>query len=338
VQELVWKTPTALWLLWALPALVGLAVLAHRGTRRAAEAFAGTVMAPRLMPPLTVGGPIRRTVLLVSGLGLAAVAAAGPAFGVYYLPTKARGLDLAVVLDVSRSMLADDGGDTRLGRARSAISWLVEDLRGDRAGLVLFAGQTVQACPLTLDRGFFRTALDRAGPGAVGRGGTQIGPALDEALRMLDTSWDRDKLVLLVTDGGDQESFPKTAADRLKERKVRVIALGLGDPSDDAPLVLDGQVVRQADGQPVAARLNDSLLRELAVTTDGMYVPPDAAVRLPDLYAEHFGDLRRGDNQEVQEKHHRERYQWFLLPAILLLLAQAGAATYGTRRASGSVS
>ena len=65
---------------------------------------------------------------------------------------------------------------------------------------------------------------------------------------------------------------------------------------------------------------------------------PEAAHRLPDLYAEHFGELRRGDNQEVQEKHHRERYQWFLLPAILLLLAQAGAATYGARRAPASVS
>ena len=338
MHELVWKSPSALWLLWALPVLIGSAVLAHRGTRRAALAFAGAVMAPRLMPPLNAAGPIRRTALVVAGLGLAVVAAAGPAFGVYYLPTKARGLDLAVVLDVSRSMLADDGGDTRLGRARSAISWLVDDLRGDRAGLVLFAGQTVQACPLTLDRGFSRTALERAGPGAVGRGGTQIGPALDEALRMPDTSWDRDKLVLLVTDGGDQESFPKTAAERLEERKVRVIALGLGDPSDDAPLVLDGQVVRQADGQPVAARLNDALLRDLAAATNGMYVPPEAAHRLPDLYAEHFGELRRGDNQEVQEKHHRERYQWFLLPAILLLLAQAGAATYGARRAPASVS
>jgi Ca-activated chloride channel family protein len=334
VDGVIWNNGSAFWLLWALPVVVGLAAFAHARVRRAARQFAGPVMTPRLMPPLSARGPLRKIGLLSLGLALAIVAAARPAFGVFYLPTTARGLDLVVVLDVSRSMLADDRGETRLGRARSAVSWLADELAGDRVGLLLFAGQAVQACPLTLDRGFFRSVLERAGPGSVGRGGTKIGPALDEALRMLDTSWDRDKLVLLVTDGGDQESFPKTAAERLTDRKVRVIALGLGDAGENAPLVLDGQIVRQADGQPVSARLNEQLLRDLALATDGMYVPPDAAHRLPALYAEHFGEARRGDNQEVQEKHHRERFQWFLVPAFVLLVWQAGASAYSRRRPS----
>ncbi|MGA0870364.1 MAG: hypothetical protein ACO3UM_15645, partial [Planctomycetota bacterium] len=71
MNELVWKTPSALWLLWSLPALIGLAVLAHRGTKRAAMAFAGRGMAPRLLPPLGAGGPIRRTAFVVAGIGLA---------------------------------------------------------------------------------------------------------------------------------------------------------------------------------------------------------------------------------------------------------------------------
>ncbi|MCC6781524.1 MAG: VWA domain-containing protein, partial [Planctomycetes bacterium] len=332
LDELVWRHDSAFWLAWVLPLIVLAAVFAHRRVVRAAEQFAGRTMSPRLLPPLAAKGPAQKTACFVLGLALAIVAAAAPAFGVIYRPTVARGLDLCVVLDVSRSMLADDAGDTRLARARSAIRWLVDGLDGDRVGLLLFAGQTLQTCPLTLDRGFFHAALAAADPGLVGRGGTKIGPALDEALRMLDTSWDRDKLVLLVTDGGDQESFPKTAAERLREKQIRVISLGLGRADEGAALVIDGKIVRQQDGQAVSARLNDALLKELALTTEGMYVPPESAHRLPELYDQHFANLRRGRHDELQEKLHRERYQLFLAPALLLLLWQAGRAAYPRRR------
>lgn len=331
MSEAIWRNGSAFWLLWLLPVLVGCAVFAHLRVRRAALQFAGRAMTPRLLPPLDWRGPLRKTSLFVIGLVLAIVAAARPAWDVYYLKTGARGLDLVVALDVSRSMLADDSGDSRLGRARSAVSWLVRELGGDRVGLLVFAGQTAQACPLTLDRGFFEASLASSGPQAVGRGGTKIGPALEEALRMLDTSWDRDKLVLLVTDGGDQESFPKTAAKKLRQKGIRVITLGLGRAEKGAPLVLDGKIVRRKDGQPVLARLNDQLLKELAVETEGMYVPPEEAHRLPDLYRENFGHLHRGANQELQEKHYHEKFQWFLAAAFLLLLLQAGRSPYPRR-------
>lgn len=333
-SEVNWNNAPAFWLAWVLPLLVASAVVAHRGVVRAAERFAGRTMTPRLLPPLHASAAAAKTAWFLGGVMLAIVAAASPGWGVVYRPVAARGLDLVVALDVSRSMLADDAGDSRLGRARSAIGWLVDALEGDRVGLLLFAGQTVQTCPLTLDRGFFRGALADANPALVGRGGTKLGPALDEALRMLDTSHDRDKLVLLVTDGGDQESFPKAAAARLAEKGVRVIALGLGRADEGAPLVIEGKIVRTQDGQPVSARLNDALLKELATSTKGMYVPPDAAHRLPELYAEHFGALRRGQHEEMQEKLHREQYQWFLVPGFVLLLVQAGRSPYRRRRAA----
>ncbi|MBI5851323.1 MAG: VWA domain-containing protein [Planctomycetes bacterium] len=333
-SEVNWNNAPAFWLAWVLPLLVASAVFAHRGVARAAERFAGRTMTPRLLPPLHASAAAAKAAWFLGGVMLAIVAAASPGWGVVYRPVAAHGLDLVVALDVSRSMLADDAGDSRLGRARSAIAWLVDALEGDRVGLLLFAGQTVQTCPLTLDRGFFRGALADANPALVGRGGTKLGPALDEALRMLDTSHDRDKLVLLVTDGGDQESFPKAAAERLAEKGVRVIALGLGRADEGAPLVIEGKIVRTQDGQPVSARLNDALMKELATSTKGMYVPPDAAHRLPDLYAEHFGALRRGKHEEMQEKLHREQYQWFLVPGFVLLLVQAGRSPYRRRRAA----
>ena len=332
MNDLLWQNPSALWGLWVLPGIVLAGWYRHRQVCRAALAFAGATMGPRLLPPLTWHRPALRTALTVLGVGLAILALARPAWDVYYVKTKGRGLDLLVALDVSRSMLADDAGDSRLGRAKTAIARLVDALDGDRVGLLLFAGQSVRVCPLTLDRGFFHASLRDAAPRAAGRGGTLLGPALDEARNMLDAEYDRDQVILLVTDGGDQESFPKTAAERLAKKGMRVLALGLGSSDPEAPLLLDGRPVRKKDGTAVTARLNQELLMEIAQATNGLYVPPERALELPEIYERYIGPLKKGENQEFEEKHYHERYQWFLAPALVALLAAFFLGTYPRRR------
>jgi hypothetical protein len=333
MSDFGWKNLDALWLLWLLPAVAVLAALAHVGTRRAADSFAGPVMRRRLMPDLGAAGPLLRGVLFGLGLGLVVVALAQPSWNFDYVTRSARGVDVVVALDLSRSMLADDGGETRLERARSAISDLVEDLPGDRLGLVGFAGEQTVFCPLTHDRGFFLQSLRNASPDTVGRGGTLIGPALERALAVLEKEHGRDKVILLVTDAGDQDSFPKTAAQALAKQRVRVVALGIGrtGSNEKAPLVLDGQVVRDADGNPVSARVDEDLLREIATATQGLYIPPGQSHRLRELYRKYVDPLEKGESKEMQEKQRREQYQWFLLPGILLLVLQAGMAPYRSR-------
>lgn len=334
MNDVIWKDIDALWFLWLLPLAGVLAVVAHRRTRRAARMLVGDVMTRRLMPDLSPSGPLLRGLLFTTGAGLVIVACARPCWDFDYITIDARGVDVVVALDVSRSMLADDGGESRLDRAKAAVRGLVEGLTGDRVALLLFAGERVLTCPLTHDRGFFMQALAEASPEYAGRGGTKIGPALESALEVLDEDHGRDKVCVLVTDAGDQDSFPKTAAGRLARRNVRVIGLGIGrTEAPNEPLVLDGQVVRRADGTPVLARVDEALLRDIVAKTHGLYIPPEQTHRLEELYRRYVDPLEKGEAEELQERQYREQYQWFLLPGLLLLIIQAGLSPYRKRAA-----
>ena len=186
MSGLIWKEIDALWLLWVLPAVALVTVIAHRRTRSAARRLVGDVMTRRLMPDLSGAGPALRAGLFIVGVGLVVIALARPCWDYDYITVDARGVDVVVALDVSRSMLADDGDESRLDRAKAALANLVDGLPGDRVGLLLFAGDRVLTCPLTYDRGFFSQVLEDASPQSVGLGATRIGPALEESLEVLD--------------------------------------------------------------------------------------------------------------------------------------------------------
>ncbi len=163
--------------------------------------------------------PWVRGTLIVLGLALLIVAAARPRFGVYFEKVDQRGVDCFVLLDVSRSMLAEDVAPNRLERAKSDIRDLLKKLAGDRVGLIVFAGKPVLKVPLTTDDGFFRTVLDDVDTHSAPRGGTLIGDAIRKALDAMPPRGDRDQVIVLLTDGEDQESYPIEAAKQAAEAR-----------------------------------------------------------------------------------------------------------------------
>jgi Ca-activated chloride channel family protein len=157
------------------------------------------------------------------------VALAGPRFGTEVEQGVPRGSDLYVLIDVSRSMLAEDVAPSRLARAKADVSALLNRLDGERVGLIAFAGQAVVKCPLTVDYDSFRRALQELDPNSAPRGGTAIGDAIRKALEVFHAKVQRDQSILLITDGDDQKSYPLEAAEIAAERKVAIFAVGLGD-------------------------------------------------------------------------------------------------------------
>ena len=174
------------------------------------------------------------------------VALAEPQFGTQYEDVVPRGSDLYVLIDVSRSMLAEDVPPSRLGRAKADVAALVNRLEGERIGLIAFAGQAVVKCPLTVDYDAFRRSLDELDPGSAPRGGTAIGDAIRKALEVFHARADRDQAILLITDGDDQQSYPLEAAAIAAERHVTIFTVGLGDADHGAahPARRPGEVVR----------------------------------------------------------------------------------------------
>jgi Ca-activated chloride channel family protein len=244
-----------------------------------------------------------------------------------------------VVLDVSRSMLAEDAAPNRLARARAEISSMLDRLRGHRVGLIAFAGKASVLSPLTPDYGFFRMMLRGANPSSVSRGGTAIG----EALRLAVEAFGEDgasgaRMILLITDGEDHESAPREAAKAAAEAGVAIVAVGLGSEEGAPILVTDPRSgakrpVTDAAGNQVISRVDGELLRDIALATGGAYVPAGtAALDLESIVSEHVVPLLR-DGAEARTRVARtDLYMWPVMAALVFLLLAALLAGAARRR------
>lgn len=329
-----WHSPQLLLALWLLPVVAGLLVDAHRRRVRAAGRFADPIMAARLMPPLRRSRGVLRGLLLLAGVACLIVAAARPRFGMVEEKVTRRGADLFILLDVSRSMLAEDVRPSRLQRAKSDIRDLLRRVRGDRVGLIVFAGKPVTLVPLTSDQGFLLQMLDQAGPESAPRGGSLIGDAIRAALAAMPEERTRDQALILITDGEDHDSYPEQAAQTAAQRGMKVFTVGLGDAREGAriPVVQAGgrQGYLTYSGQEVWSRVDEKLLRSVALATGGAYVP--AGTRNYDLgqvYDDHLAALTRGTLAGQRQRRYREQFQWFVGLGILLLLAERALPVYG---------
>ena len=268
-----WENPSVLLGLWILPVVAGLLIYTHRKREAAARQFADPVMVERLMPAFRSPRPWLKGGLILVGLALLIVAGARPRFGVYFEKVAQRGVDLFVLLDVSRSMTAEDVAPNRLERAKSDIRDLLSRLAGDRVGLIAFAGKPVVKVPLTTDHGFFRMVLDEIDIQSAPRGGTLIGDAVRKCMEAMPERRDRDQVAVLITDGEDQDSFAKEAAEMAAKRGIKIFTVGLGDSQDGAriPLRDESGALRylKYQGQEKWSQLNERLLKEIALATGG---------------------------------------------------------------------
>ena len=318
-------SPDAFLLLWAIPPLVALFVHASLRRRRALLRFAGD--RPQLRAGRRNARPLKGG-LLVAAVVLIVVALARPGWTPETRTVERRGRDVVFVVDVSRSMLAQDLAPNRLERAKLAILDTLEVLRGDRVALVAFAGTAVVKSPLTFDYGFVRLAVERLSTDSVSRGGTQIG----DALRVVRDSVFGEQVgpfrdVVLITDGGDQGSLPLQAAGELGALGARIIAVGLGDEITGQPIpdagsdegYLEGYL--QYEGRPVLTTLDGQALRELAgVTPGGRYVNvATGTFDLGALYVQLIASADRRLLESTEREVFQERFQPFLAAALALL-------------------
>lgn len=338
---MVWETPTFLFALWLAPLVGGAFIYAHRKRKATATKFADQAMVDRLMPSFESGRVWVKAVVMAVAVTCLIVACARPRFGAYFEEVSGRGVDLFVVLDVSRSMLAEDVAPNRLDRAKSDIVDLLEKLEGDRVGLIAFAGAPVELVPLTTDQGFFRMVLDDVDPDSAPRGGSLIGDAIRKAMEAMEERRDRDQVIVLITDGEDHDSFPAEAARQAAERNIRIISVGLGDTGEGARIPKRGDdgslVFTKHEGQEVWSKMDEALLKEMALTTSGAYVPArTTAYDLGLIYDEHLAKLTRGEFQAEKRKRYREQFQLFAGLGLALLLIEMLIPRFAIRRAQNT--
>ncbi|MCG3128045.1 MAG: hypothetical protein CHACPFDD_02919 [Phycisphaerae bacterium] len=259
-------------LVWVVAGLLALGVYGVWQRRRALRLFASLRLLEHIAPPTGWFRPLLRLGLVTLCLLTTTAAIMGPRWGESQEKVVKRGIDVLVLLDVSRSMLARDIAPNRLERAKLSIrDDLLPALAGDRIGLIAFAGVAALKCPLTSDYGFFRLALDEVSTGSSPRGGTLIGDAIRKASKCFDDQLDTHRVVLLITDGEDQESYPEEAARALwQEQKIPVVCVALGDERDGARIPADaaGQKFVEHGGQTVWSKADFGQLRRIADISD----------------------------------------------------------------------
>ena len=247
--------------------------------------------------------------------------------------------DVMVVLDVSKSMLAEDAAPNRLARAKVEIEKMARQLAGHRVGLVAFAGRAAMLSPLTPDHAFFNLVLRGVDTRSVSRGGTRIGDAVRTAVRAFPKG-PGAKLIVLITDGEDHESFPLDAAKEAAKVGVHIVAVGIGSEQGSPIQLTDpktgAKTVLSHDGVPVLSKLDGETLRQMALATEGAYVPAGtSALDLESIVNAHVAPIVRAEADASVRVVPGERYVWFVLASLIALVgAVAVGASAGERRAS----
>jgi Ca-activated chloride channel homolog len=250
-----------------------------------------------------------------------------------------KGIEVVFLLDVSRSMLAEDVAPNRLERAKQQIKDTVDEMSGDRVGLVVFAGEAKQQIPLTTHYDDFKQALDEVGPQNVRRGGSRLGDAIETASHSFLSKSNAHKAIIIFTDGEDQESNPIEAAQRAHESTgARIFTIGLGDIAQGARIPIAGdsrKTFLTHDGQQVWSKQNGDILRQIATATEGAYIPAGTKqVDMADVYHSYIERIEQAKFETARVNQYEARFQWFLAPALLLLLLEIAITTWPARRSS----
>lgn len=265
--------------------------------------------------------------LVIVGLALSLFAAARPQWGKTTEKMVERSRNVVIAIDVSRSMLAEDVRPNRLERAKADVADLIDSLEGDRCALVAFRRTGVVICPLTTDHGYLRSALEQLTPESAARGETDLGSAIRAALDALDPAADDHNAIIMISDGGDLRGEALQNAELAKKRGIPIFTVGIGDPKLGAAIPSeDGRGEQKFQGQSVKVKLEETALKAIAESSKGRYVPlATAGTAETTLGAIYRRFLRQVAAKEQNEEAERaaERYQIFLVPGLLLLIAGA---------------
>ena len=310
--------------LWLILLLIAGGIWLHR--RRAAR-LAGLISSKvwkTIIPGYSPKRVRRRTTLRLLALFCILLALTRPQWGYKMEEVKQRGLDIIVVLDTSKSMLAADIKPNRLQQAQWAVRDFVQHLKGDRIGLVAFAGSSFLQCPVTVDYAAFTMTLNDLYAGIIPRGGTAIDQALETAENSFDPESTSDRVILLITDGEDHDGDPLNIAKKLKEKGIKLFSIGVGTAAGELIPAADGRgYLKDEMGRVVKSTLNETLLEKMARETGGFYVrsaPGDFG--LDRIYRMGISGLQRDEQETRLAKIYKERFGWFVTAALLLLLAE----------------
>lgn len=310
-----------LFLLLLIPLFIIIQTVVLKLRKRRLEKFGDEALVKELMPSYSKAKVWLRLSLFLLAFFFFVLGISRPQMGAILKEHKTRGAEVMIVLDVSNSMLAEDYSPNRLERAKLAISRVVDKLRDDRIGLVVFAGNSFVQLPITTDYVSAKMFLGSISTESIPIQGTAIGDAISTALRSFSAQSDRSRAIIVITDGENHEDDPVAAASQAAEMGVRVFTIGIGSP-EGKMIPFEGDYLRDKEGNPVVTRLDEAVLQDVAAAGKGLYVRAgNSEFGLNPIIEE----IERLDDEEYNSivfEEYDELYMYFFAMALFFFVLE----------------
>ncbi len=313
--------------LWLLPLLILFYYWAFRSKRKAMARFGNLDIINKLTRNVSRKRQLSKILMLFTAFFFLIIAAARPQIGTKMEQVQREGIDIIVALDVSASMLAQDIKPNRLQKAKHEVTNFVELLKGDRIGLIAFAGVPFVQCPLTLDYGAAKIFLDVMDPDLIPTPGTAIGEAINLATTAFEKKERKHKVLVLITDGEDHEGNALKYAEEAEREGIVIHCVGIGSPQGEPIPVADspgttGKFKKNKEGDVIISKLDEVTLEKIALQTGGKYYRATSGqVELQRIYDE-IAEMEKKELGSMQFSQYEDRYQYLLFFAILLLMLE----------------
>lgn len=312
-----------LYLLALIPAFIFFYYLVFRWKRHAMQRFGNLELVKRLSLSTSRKRQIGKVALLIAALFFMILALARPQVGSKLEEVKREGVDVFIALDVSASMDAQDLQPSRVDKARHELGSLIDRLQGDRVGLIAFAGKAFVQCPLTLDYGAAKMFLDHLEPGIIPEPGTNIGAAIEQAMKSFSAMERKYKVLVLITDGEGHDEDPLKMAEAAEREGVVIYTVGIGSPKGVPIPVYDERDVqtgfkKDRRGEVVVTKLDEVTLEKIALQTGGKYYRATSGESELDRIYDAIAGMEKKDLASLQYSQYEDRFQYPLVLALLL--------------------
>ena len=302
-------------------------VWAFKMRKKTWERFAQEGLLKELLAGVDPDRQRLKAILLVLGMLLCFLALMRPQWGFEWQEMKRKGLDIIIALDTSKSMLAGDIKPSRLERAKLAIGDFAQDIKGDRMGLIAFAGSAFLECPLTIDYGGFLLSLKNIDVNTIPRPGTSISGAIKEAMRSFSAGDGNNKVLIIITDGEDHEGDPLKLAGEAKKAGIIICCIGIGTKEGELIFVEQEsgakEFLKDAEGNAVKSSLNEEVLQKIALAASGTYIrSTNTDFGLDLLYNGRLSKMEKREFEGKMSKVYDERFQIPLFIGLCFILLE----------------
>ena len=316
--------PDLLYLLLLVPVFLVLFIYVMQWKKNAWKLFGDYKVINRLIPDYSRTRLILKFLFLLIALVFMVIGLADPQVGSKLVKAERKGIDIMLALDVSNSMLAEDIKPSRIERSKQAISKLIDELRSDRIGIILFAGKAYTQLPITTDYSAAKLFLSSISTDAVPVQGTAIGEAIDLAVKSFNETNDHSKAIIIITDGENHEGDALTTAKQAAEKGIHIYTIGMGSPEGGPIPVLQGNnrtgYKKDRQGNTVVTKLNETMLQQIASAGQGVYVrASNASAGLSKIFDE-INKLNKSEIESMMFSDYEDRFQYFLGISMLFLI------------------